>query len=233
MTLALARVLAARGTYDREAAFAAYCDWLDSAPFDVGNTVGPALRGRPNPESQANGALMRISPLGIFGARHDSEKVAAWARQHSGLTHPNHVCLRANELFACAIAYAVRSGPRPHELYDFIVARAEAGETAAPLMQAVRLAAESAVEDCTTQAGWVLIALQNALWQLLHAATLEEAVIDSVMRGGDTDTNAAICGALLGAVSGAEALPQRWVQTILGCRAERGSAGVRRPRPQI
>ena len=173
MALALARVLAARGTYDREAAFAAYCDWLDSAPFDVGNTVGPALRGRPNPESQANGALMRISPLGIFG------------------------------------------------------------ETAAPLMQAIRLAAESAVEDCTTQAGWVLIALQNALWQLLHAATLEEAVIDSVMRGGDTDTNAAICGALLGAVYGAEALPQRWVQIILGCRAERGSAGVRRPRPQI
>ena len=52
------------------------------------------------------------------------------------------------------------------------------------------------------QKGWVLIAFHNALWQLLHAANLEEAVVDTVMRGGDTDTNAAICGALLGAVHG-------------------------------
>lgn len=44
----------------------------------------------------------------------------------------------------------------------------------------------------------MLTAFHNALWQLLHATNLEEAVVDNtVMRGGDTDTNAAICGALL------------------------------------
>jgi len=40
-----------------------------------------------------------------------------------------------------------------------------------------------------------------------YAPKLEEAVVDSVMRGGDTDTNAAICGALLGAVHGRGAIP--------------------------
>ena len=30
--------------------------------------------------------------------------------------------------------------------------------------------------------GWILIALQNAFYQLLHAPSLEEGVVDTVMR---------------------------------------------------
>ncbi|WP_419856668.1 ADP-ribosylglycohydrolase family protein [Candidatus Palauibacter irciniicola] len=56
-------------------------------------------------------------------------------------------------------------------------------------------------------------------------------MIDSVMRGGDTDTNAAICGALLGAVHGLEAVPARWTRAVLHCRPEAGRPGVKRPRP--
>jgi len=59
-----------------EEALKAYVCWLDSDPFDCGMTVSGGLRERPNPESQANGAMMRISPLGIFGANHDLEQVA-------------------------------------------------------------------------------------------------------------------------------------------------------------
>ena len=70
------------------------------------------------------------------------------------------------------------------------------------LLEAVQGAAESPPADYVHQQGWVLTAFRNALWQLLHATNLEEAVVDTVMRGGDTDTNAAICGALLGAVHG-------------------------------
>lgn len=69
------------------------------------------------------------------------------------------------------------------------------------------------------------------MWQLLHAPTGEEAIIDTVMRGGDTDTNAAICGALLGAVHGRDAIPARWQTAVLSCRPGEGRAGVRRPRP--
>ena len=43
-------------------------------------------------------------------------------------------------------------------------------------------------------------------------------MVDTVMHGGDTDTNAAIAGALLGAVHGRRGVPDRWVRTLLCCR---------------
>ena len=52
------------------------------------------------------------------------------------------------------------------------------------------------------------------------------------MRGGDTDTNAAIAGALLGAVYGRQAIPKQWVEKLLTCRPESGQANVRHPRPE-
>jgi hypothetical protein len=93
-------------------------------------------------------------------------------------------------------------------------------------------AAEAPPADYVHQQGWVLTAFRNALWQLLHASNLEEAVVDTVMRGGDTDTNAAICGALLGAVSGRDAVPGQWVDSLLKCRPAGGEPNVRHPRPE-
>jgi hypothetical protein len=52
------------------------------------------------------------------------------------------------------------------------------------------------------------------------------------MRGGDTDTNAAICGALLGAVYGLDAIPAQWVDWVLNCCPQAGHPGVNRPRPE-
>ena len=59
-------MLADQGRYDPEEARNAYLFWLDSDPFDCGMTISRGLRGRPNPDSRANGAMMQISPLGIF-----------------------------------------------------------------------------------------------------------------------------------------------------------------------
>ena len=52
----------------------------------------------------------------------------------------------------------------------------------------------------------------------------------TIAHGGDTDTNAAICGALLGAAQGRDAIPLRWRQQVLSCRAVKGR-GVTHPRP--
>ena len=109
MALLLVRMLTERGAYDPNAALQAYQFWLDSDPFDCGMTISAGLRGCPNPDSQANGAMMRISPLGIFGANHPLEIVGEWARQDAALTHPNPVCLQANALFTMAIAHAIVS----------------------------------------------------------------------------------------------------------------------------
>ena len=232
MALMLARTLVERKTYDAEATLEAYKYWFGSHPFDFGGTTASALEGQKNYGSQANGALMRISPLGIFGARHPLETVAEWAVQDADLTHPHKVCRDANALFAMAIACAVKIGPDPRSLYQAVSGWASELGVEPPLMETVRSAAAEPPADYVTKKGWVLIAFQNALWQLLHAPNLEEGVVDTVMRGGDTDTNAAICGALLGAVYGLKAIPAQWLDSILNCRPEKGNPRVRRPRPE-
>ena len=156
--------------------------------------------------------------------------MAEWARQDAALTHPHPVCVQANALFALAVARAVRepAGARGTVPDDPRVG----GERRGVPPGGDRAGRQNDPPDeYDGQQGWVLIAFQNALWQLLHAPSLEEGFVDTVMRGGDTDTNAAICGALLGAVYGAAAVPARWEEALRACRPEAGRPGVKRPRP--
>ena len=231
MALALARMLAVRGAYSQAQACKRYVDWLNSKPFDCGNAIHCGLTGKPDPASQANGALMRVSPLGIFGARYERERVTSWAEQDASITHPHPVCLQANALFASAIAFAIRTGCAPEPLYSEMLTWARAIPAEPTLLETIEGAREAPPADFMTHQGWVLVAMGNALWQLLNAPTPEEGIINTVMRGGDTDTNAAICGALLGAVHGRHAIPDRWIDTVLGCRPEDGTPGISPPRP--
>lgn len=232
MALALARLLVSDGTYDAARARAAYVDWYDSGPFDCGNTISAGLQGHLNYESQAKGAMMRVSPLGIFGANYPLGKVAQWAEQVAAITHPHPLCRQANALYAMAISQAIRGDVTPPALYQDIVDWASEIKVEDTLRNAMLKAADEPPRDFVHQQGWVLIAFQNALWQLLHAPSLEEGVVGTVMRGGDTDTNAAIAGALLGAVYGIYAIPQQWREAVLNCRPEGGKQGVHRPRPE-
>lgn len=61
----------------------------------------------------------------------------------------------------------------------------------------------------------VRIAFRLAFWELLHAPSFEVGVRDAANRGGDADTNAAVVGALLGAVHGEKAIPQEWAERVL------------------
>lgn len=232
MTLALARTLVGAARYDAAAARAAYRQWIGSNPFDRGATIANALSGSLNPHSQANGAMMRIAPLGILGARCSLEDVARWADQDAALTHPHPVCRQANALYAAGLAHAIATGADARATYAFIAARAAAPGIDPALAAATAAAATAPPPTYTQQIGWVLIAWQNALWQLLHAPSLEEGIVATIMQGGDTDTNAAIAGALLGAVYGMPAVPERWCATLRGCRADQGEPGAptRRPR---
>ncbi len=232
MALALARMLIENGEYDKDKARKAYVSWLESGPFDLGTTITRGLLGNHDYTSQANGAMMRISPLGIFGANYELDKVAEWARQDAGITHPNPVCVQANAIFTMAISHAIRTGRGPQDLYDTITDWTDDMDLDDSLPGVIHNAAEEPPRDYITQRGWVLIAFQNALWQLIHARNLKEGIVDTVMRGGDTDTNAAICGALLGAVYGKRSIPTQWLDSILGCIPIEGNPRVKRPRPE-
>jgi ADP-ribosylglycohydrolase len=179
--------------------------------------VRAALADRLNPHSKANGSLMRSSPLGIYAHSLDPAQAAALGHQDSRITHPNPACLDAVGAFVVAIAHAIRSGDGARAAYQAAVSWADGAATFRVKEALQRAATTPPVCDRETQ-GYVVIALQNAFYELLHAPSLEEGVVATVRRGGDTDTNAAIAGALLGAIHGREAVPEQWRRMVLSCR---------------
>ena len=79
-------------------------------------------RAAANQQSQANGALMRISPLGIWGTLRDRAELTEAARADAQLTHPHAVCQTASTVFAVTLAAAIRDGLSPRETHAFAVA---------------------------------------------------------------------------------------------------------------
>ncbi len=85
-----------------------YCRWFKSNPADIGNTTAQAFDVTPRPgvstaaqmtdnaakmnmESKANGSLMRIAPLAIFGCYLPTTTLTAMTEQQARLSHPNKV----------------------------------------------------------------------------------------------------------------------------------------------
>jgi ADP-ribosylglycohydrolase/fructose-1,6-bisphosphatase/inositol monophosphatase family enzyme len=245
MALMLARSIVKEGRYDRAAALDGYVHWHDSDPFDMGGTTRAALQAgslakareerlkwaaeSAKQDSQANGSLMRISPIGILGAA-DPIAAADWAREDSALTHPHEVCREACAAFVAAIATAIGAGVGAEGAYAAALAEARRRGNE-DVIATLERARHELPADFSKQMGWVRIALQNAFYQLLHAATFEEGLVATVMAGGDTDTNGAIAGALLGAVHGREGVPRRYREQVLTCRPLR-EIGAQQPRPR-
>ena len=119
-------------------------------------------------ESQGNGALMRISPLGIFGWKSKPEELAKLAAADAALTHPNRICQQVNGLYAAAIAAAVREGDGPQTLYERIVGWAIEWNVDHEIAERIKLAQTHRPPEYNRQMGWVLTAFQNALYELLH-----------------------------------------------------------------
>lgn len=227
MAMMLVRSLQRCGTFDADDVLRGYVHWYSTDPFDIGGTCAQALAGEGlNEDSQANGALMRVSPLGVFGAREDVGIVAAadFARADAGLTHPNPVCVDANAVFVTGLVTGIRGGTA-REVVDAM----EAATSERAVAQAIAAGRTGDVSAYEGHMGWVLLALSIAVRQLVLYDDPVEALVDAVGMGGDTDTNAAIVGALLGAVHGAEAWPERWVAGVLECEPEEGRPGVANP----
>ncbi len=244
LALALARTLVGRTSYDADATAEAYGRWFTSAPFDCGNTTARALRAAAQARvgaaaaaraaadqaSQSNGSLMRVAPIGIWAASPTAAAEAAMA--DSTLTHPHPACVTACGAYAAAIAAGVAGADRVGmQQAARAVARA-AGQQGATVAATLEKAASGVPPaDYQHQMGWVLIALGNAFFHLAVTPDPVEALVRTVGAGGDTDTNAAIAGALLGAAEGRRAWPVNWSMPVLTCRPESG-LGVARARPE-
>jgi ADP-ribosylglycohydrolase/fructose-1,6-bisphosphatase/inositol monophosphatase family enzyme len=244
LALALARALVGRPSYDAEAVAEAYGRWSASAPFDCGTTTGRALgaaarapagkaeaaRAAADRTSQSNGSLMRVAPIGVWAA--SPQAAAAAAMADSALSHPHPVCVTACGAFAAAIAAGIagadRAGMHQAARAVAIAAGPDGAAIAAALDQA---AGGTPPADFQHRMGWVLTALHNAFFHLAATPDPAEALVRTIGAGGDTDTNAAIAGALLGATEGRSAWPVSWSLPVLTCRPD-AALGVARPRPE-
>jgi ADP-ribosyl-[dinitrogen reductase] hydrolase len=245
LALALGRTLAAAGDYDAEATATAYGLWYASHPFDVGATTKQALapasraprekaeaaRRVADRNSQSNGSLMRVSPIGIWAV--STDEAAATAMEDSDLTHPNPVCAIACGAYAAAITAGINGADTAGMLRAATdIAEAASGQDGGVIARVLAAAAAgNKPVDFLHRQGWVVIALQNAFFHLIHTPSIEEALVQTIAEGGDTDTNAAITGALLGAALGRRAIPRHWVRATMACRPD-VALGVKHPRPE-
>lgn len=173
--------------------------------------------------SGGNGSLMRTAPVAL-AFLDDEQAMADAARAISELTHTDRDAGDACVLWCSAIRHAVltaefdlRHGLRllPADRRDLWVARIEEAQRSAPA-------------DFDRN-GWVVHALQGA-WSAITGTPVPDGghldhqpgdhlrlALEAAVRGGrDTDTVAAIAGALLGARWGSSALPSSWRRVVHG-----------------
>jgi ADP-ribosylglycohydrolase len=177
LALALARSLAQFNSYSEEAVARAYAAWYQSEPFDIGNTIRVALstaarrrtasgvaataKEAANRSSQANGALMRISPLGIFGVSRSPMELATWARTNAFLTHPHTVCQESNGVFTAAIAFAIRTGGPPKRIHHHALETLHRAGTSPIVLRCLQEAESRPPVDYERQQGWVLVGIAS------------------------------------------------------------------------
>ena len=261
MALTLARCLVEDGGLNAAHVLDAYKAWLKSRPVDFPHSVFRAMHGKVDAKSESNSALMRVSPMGIFGARtipaaalpcDDGAApslgllatddavlaLAAMAMEEAAITNPHALCRVASAVYVVALAYGICGGGRKamHEAALVMTEKLASDETlteaASTVARCLRASESERPADYQGDMSHVLVALQNGFWQLLHAEDAGAGVRDTVMQGGDTAANAAVAGALLGAALDVDSFPAQWLDAVLACVVEEGRPGVTRPRPK-
>ena len=58
------------------------------------------------------------------------------------------------------------------------------------------------------------VALQLAYYHFFNTTSFYDALVHTISRGGDTDTNACIVGSIMGAKVGIKNIPAEWINTI-------------------
>jgi ADP-ribosyl-[dinitrogen reductase] hydrolase len=223
----LSRSLVARGRLDPGDVLGRHVAWLATGPPDVGaymravllrvqageRDAARAMWEERGPEASAgNGSVMYCAPLGVAYANRPDELHEAGPAL-SALTHWDERCRTAVTAISLAIAALVRGESPEASVQGALIAveDLQGGEELEFLVDAIGTTRSVDGPDmgfCLFAAG---LALQAALWQL----GFEGALLRVVGSGGDTDTNAAVAGALVGAIAGRDGLPAQWLGRLV------------------
>lgn len=188
-------------------------------PFEAGRLVYEE-----NPRRSAgNGSVMRCVPVALR-FHDDVDRLIRVSTQQAAITHADERCtwgaaavnlaarelLHGNIYFIDEVLY--RIGDRaPRVLREAIHRVPREAESDLPIARA-------------GETGYVVHCVEIAFWYATHDRSLEDGLMYLAQAGGDTDTNAAVAGALLGARYGETALPPRWVDQLVGAQGIAGLA---------
>ncbi len=232
-----------RGVLDLDDVIRRHLEWFSTDPLDIGiqtrlalaehargtADAGLAVFRRRGPEvSAGNGSVMYCAPLGVVRA-FEPERLHDEAPALSAITHHDGRCRTACLAVTLAVAALVRGEAPDRAVLDAIAAvqELEGGEELEFLVGEAGRARPLDGPDL----GFALFTAAIGLQVVGEGRDSEEGLRHVVGLGGDTDTNAAVAGALLGA----RARPRRSPGRLAGgARTRRGPPGrggnARRPR---
>jgi poly(ADP-ribose) glycohydrolase ARH3 len=226
MMIALAESLIERGRVDEE-----HIAWAFQAAYDPDRGYGGGTRrvmelwasGTPvsvaageifgGQGSRGNGAAMRVAPLAVRFYEYP-EQLCTEAARSARITHAHPV----GEDGAVVQAAAIGAALRREGILDCArtAARtAEMGQGLSIVGELLTVSREPA--EVHRRLGSSSAAAESvcaALYASLAHPAFEEAVRFAVRLGGDTDTIAAMTGAIVGARNGLTAIPSRWLAAL-------------------
>ena len=235
MALCLAESLIERRGFDPVDQLERYVRWwreghLSStgACFDIGIATRAALHrfertgepfpGDADPAAAGNGPLMKLAPVALAFAGNPEQAVAR-ASESARTTHGAPEAADACRYFAGLLVGAVHGVDVSHLLhqgaYEPVTGIWER-EPLHPKVAAVAAGSFHAKEPPAIQGGgYIVSALEAALWALRSTCTFEDGVLAAANLGDDADTTAAIFGQLAGALYGVDAIPWRWRNSVV------------------
>lgn len=179
------------------------------APADAARRVWEASERK----AAGNGALMRCPPVALY-FRNEPAGLVQQTAVSAGITHVDPRCIWSAVALNVALSAAL-AGERP-DLAELAELLAGAGAVRT-VVDTVAKAGQGFLESRSLDGrhmGYTLVALDVGLWCLARAKDFEDTLSAVVSAGGDTDTNGAVAGACLGAIFGADAIPERWLGRI-------------------
>ena len=141
-------------------------------------------------------------------------------REDVEFTHPNAACVASTTAYVLAVRHLILFPKDNRGAED--AAREYLTEANAEVLQWLDDAVAGNLPAAHPQAGFVRYGFTYAFHFLHHAYRFRDAIHETLLMGGDTDTNACIVGGLLGAYNGFSALPKASLDGLLSCDTKLG-----------
>lgn len=212
-----------RKEMDRDLIFSSWSKWAETAA-DVGTTTRRALsmpsRPRKWPEDargNGNGAVMRVSPVGIMGYRKGWLWTEWAAREQALLTHPDARTVESSVIAAVVIARMIQQEHSLAEMVEYAITNHVSWEMRNWAENyflsggSINPQAEPSVAN-----GQGHVCLLQALQSIDQTAGYMDAVCQAINIGGDADTVGAVTGAIAGAMYGIGEIPHHLLQQVHG-----------------